>query len=224
MTRLSQKYKFAAIATDVVIFTVIAESLHVLLIKMKKHPYEKCWAIPGGLVKPDESVDAAARRQLALKTGVKNIYLEQLYSFGDVHRDPFGRVVSVAYFALIPNANVNLKTTDEYGEVAWFPVSDLPQLAYDHTKIISTALFRVKSKLEYTNIVYSLLPDEFTLHDLQKIYEIILDRKLDKRNFRKKFFSLKLVQATGKKQRGEANRPAELFRFVKRSLQRVEIL
>lgn len=219
-----KKYKFTVIATDVVIFTIQEDQLRVLLIKMKKRPYLGFWAAPGGLVKPTESVDEAAVRHLADKTGVKTVYLEQLYTFGRVDRDPFGRVVSVAYFALIPSAGVKLKTTSEYEDVAWFSVEDLPKLAYDHREIIETAVERLKAKLEYTNIVYSLMPKEFTLGGLQHVYEIILDRKLDKRNFRRKFLSLNLIEKVGRKREGEAHRPAELYCFKKRKPQMVEIL
>lgn len=224
MANLKKKYKFAVIATDVVIFTVRDGQLQALLIKMKKKPFTNCWAAPGGLVKPDESVDDAAKRHLYMKTGVRNVYLEQLYTFGKVSRDPFGRVVSVAYYALIPSAGLQLKTTGEYGEVSWFPVNRLPKLAYDHQEIINRAIQRLKDRLGYSNVVYSLMPRDFTLSDLQKIYEIILNKKVDKRNFRKKIFSLDLVKRIGRKRVGEANRPAELFVFTSRQLQRFKIM
>ncbi len=223
-TSIKQVYSFAVIATDVVIFTVREGELQVLLIQMKKAPYVGRWAIPGGLVKPKESVDAAARRHLAEKTGVSDVYLEQLYTFGRVDRDPYGRVVSVAYFALIPSDNVRLKTTARYGDVRWFPAKGLPKLAYDHREMLTVAVDRLRSKLEYSNIVYSLLPREFTLAELQRTYEIILGRGLDKRNFRKKLFSLNLVQKVNKRQSGVAYRPAELYRFVSRTVQVVSVL
>ena len=179
---IRKRYKFAVIATDVVIFTVQEGRLKVLLIRMKKVPYEGFWACPGGLVKPDESVEAATKRHLFDKTGVRDVYLEQLYTFGEVDRDPFGRVVSVVYFALIPTESLKLKTTSEYADVAWFPVKSLPRLAYDHGKVIEVAVEKLKNKLAASNIVYSLLPSKFTLSDLQKIYELILGRNLDKRN------------------------------------------
>jgi 8-oxo-dGTP diphosphatase len=224
MSKSVKKYKFAVIATDVVILGMDNGELKVLLIKMKKSPYADAWAAPGGLVGGGESVDAAAGRILREKTGVANVYLEQLYTFGKVNRDPFGRVVSVAYFALLPDAGIKLKTTDEYVDVRWFSVADQPKLAYDHKEIIACAVKRLRSKLEYTNIVYGLLPAEFTLGALQKTYEIILGRELDKRNFRKKILSLGLVMKTEKRTAGEPNRPAVLYRFKKRSLQNIEIL
>jgi len=224
MKTSQKKYKFAVIATDVVIFTVQENQLKILLIKMKKHPYTNYWAAPGGLVKPAESVDRAAQRNLVEKTGVRNVYLEQLYTFGKAERDPFGRVVSVAYFALIPSDGVKLQTTAEYGDVTWFPVGKLPKLAYDHEEIIKYALNRLKAKLEYSNIVYGLLPKEFSLSDLQNMYEIILGKKFDKRNFRKRILSLNLIQRLRKKRRGVANRPAELYSFESRKPRVVKVL
>jgi 8-oxo-dGTP diphosphatase len=221
---MQKKYEFAVIATDVVIFTIKDDKLQVLLIKMKKDPYTGKWAVPGGLIDTEESVDSAAQRVLMEKTGVKNVYLEQLYTFGKVDRDPFGRVVSVAYFALIPSDGLIVKTTEEYSNINWFSVDDLPGLAYDHREVLELSIERLRAKLEYTNIVYSLLPVEFSLTDLQKAYEIILGKQLDKRNFRKKILSLKLVKESGKKQIGSANRPAELYTFRERKLKNVEIL
>lgn len=224
MTKIQKKYRFAVIAVDVVIFTIREGKLQVLLIKMKKKPYKRHWAAPGGLIKGRESLKDAAERLLREKAGVKNVYLEQLYAFGDPDRDPFGRVVSVAYYALIPSRGLLLKTTKDYSDVRWFPVKKLLRLAYDHKEIIETAAKRLQAKLGYTNIVCNLLPKEFALGELQKTYEIILGRKLDKRNFQKKIFSLKLIKKTDKKQRGAANRPASLYSFAARKLKIAEIL
>lgn len=224
MVTLGKKYQFAAIATDVVIFTMQNNLLKVLLINMKKPPFTDFWACPGGLVKPDESVEESAKSHLLEKTGVKGIYLEQLHTFGRVDRDPFGRVVSVAYFALASSDNINLSTTKEYKDVAWFPVKKLPKLAYDHLEVISKAVERLKQKLEHSNIVYTLLPKHFSLGDLQNIYELILDRNLDKRNFRKKVLSLNMVRETKGKRVGQANRPARLYEFVNKNPQEIEVL
>lgn len=219
-----KKYKFTLVATDTVIFTLKDNKLQALLIKMKKSPYRDDWAVPGGMIKPREAVDDAAKRILKEKAGIKDVYLEQLYTFGKVNRDPFGRVVSVAYFALIPSDNLSLKTTKEYGDIRWFSVNKLPRLAYDHETIIHCAVKRLQNKLSYSNIVYSLLPDEFTLGEIQKTYEIILGKKLDKRNFRKKLFSLNLVRSIGKEKRGMANRPAALYAFTSKKLKMIEII
>ena len=219
-----KKYSHAVIATDVVIFTVHEEQLKVLLIKMKKKPFGGMWAIPGGLVRGKESVDEAAQQHLIEKTGVHDVFLEQLYTFGRVDRDPFGRVVSVAYIALIPNAGITLKTTADYDDVAWFPIKKLPRLAYDHHEILEMAVQRLKAKLGYSTISYSLLPKEFTLRQLQHIYEVILGHQLDKRNFRKKSVSLNLLKKTGKKRTRDISRPAELYVFAKRSPLFIDVL
>ncbi len=221
---LWKNFKHPVIATDVVIFAIKNDNLKVLLIKIKKKPFKNLWAVPGGLVSIDESVDSSAKKHLKNKTGVGNVYLEQLYTFGQVNRDPLGRVVSVAYFALIPDCNIKLKTTDAYEDIDWFSVKKIPKLAYDHRKIIKTAIERLKAKVEYTNIVYSLLSPEFTLSRMQKIYEIILGRELDKRNFRKKIMSLGIVQKIDKKTLGKANRPAYLYKFKNKKPKVIEII
>ncbi len=224
MAKAQKKWSMTALATDVVIFTVQGNQLKVLLIKMKKEPYLGMWAVPGGLVNPDESVDQAAKRHLSAKTGVHDVYLEQLYTFGDVKRDPYGRVVAVAYFALIPSSGLTLKTTEKYSDVMWIPVKKLPALAYDHKEIIRVAVNRLKAKLGYTTISYSLLSKEFSFSELQSVYEIILGKDMDKRNFRKKILARGLVQATGAIRRGEASRPAALFAFKKRISQLIDLL
>ncbi|MBI4121208.1 MAG: NUDIX hydrolase [Parcubacteria group bacterium] len=219
-----KKYDYAVIATDVALFTVRNRGLQVLLIKMKKEPYTGKWAMPGGLVKANESVDNAAERILREKGGVRNVYLEQLHTFGRVDRDPFGRVVSVAYTALVPSTKLSLKTTEEYADITWFPVKDAPALAYDHREILETAVERLRAKLGYTNIAQNLLPSEFTLSELQSVYEVVLGKKLDKRNFRKKILAIGLVKGTGKERRGQASRPAELYSFRAKKMKTIEIL
>ena len=221
---LHTKYSHVVVAVDVAIFTIIDQSLHVLLMKLSKPPYEKSWALPGGLIHSDESLDEAASRELKERTGLSGVYLEQLYTFGKINRDPFGRVVSTAYFALVPSGARALAALKSSGDVAWYKVNKLPELGYDHAEIIDYGLERLRSKLRYSNIVYSLLPKEFTLTDLQSAYEIILGRPLDKRNFRKKILSLRLIEATGKKVTGAPNRPAELYRFIKQKPQIIDIL
>ncbi len=221
---MQKKYQFPVIASDIVIFTVDKGILKTLLIQMKKQPFESFWAAPGGLVKVNESVDQAAARILSEKTGLEKVYLEQLYTFGEIDRDPFGRVVSVAYFALISKEGLSLKTTSEYKDVSWFDAKKLPKLAYDHQEIIAKAVACLKNKLEHSNIIYSLLPKEFTLSELQKIYEIILSKKFDKRNFRKKILSLHMLKKLSKKQTGQANRPAMLYSFVHTSPQQVKVI
>jgi len=218
------KYQYAAVASDMAIFTVQDNELKVLLIQMKKAPFTGMWALPGGLVGPQESINDAAKRILLEKTGVDNVHLEQCGAFGRVDRDPFGRVVSVAYMALMPSDRVGLKTTEEYGSVAWFPASFVPALAYDHKEVLAAAISQMKQRLMHSNVAYSLLPAEFTLTELQRLYEIILGKKLDKRNFRKRMLSLGMLKETGKKRQGSVSRPAVLFRFIKHKLAFLRVL
>ena len=222
---LKKTHKFVIVAIDVVVFTLKDDTLQLLLIKPKLPALKEKWALPGGMVMPKESVDDAVRRHLIQKTGVGDIYLEQLYTFGEVERDQFGRVVSVAHLALISSdKKINLKTTSAYTDIKWSRIKDLPALAYDHKKIIEKALERLRSKLTYTNIVYSLLPEQFTMGQMQQVYEVILGRKLDKRNFQKKIKVLNLIKKVGRQKRGEPNRPAELFTFIGKKPQTIDIL
>jgi len=210
------------VAVDAVIFTVIENKLNVLLIKIKYGPFVGFWGVPGGKVRIDETLDDAAKRELFEKTGLKDVYLEQLYSFGRVNRDPRGRIISVAYCALVDHNKVELKATVKYEDIKWLPVKEIGKLAYDHSEIVKYALLRLKSKIKYTNIVYSLLPEKFTLSELQKIYEIILEKKLDKRNFRKKISSSKLILESGMKV-GVPHRPSKVYSFKNRKPVFVEI-
>ncbi|MEK7211815.1 MAG: NUDIX domain-containing protein [Patescibacteria group bacterium] len=225
------------LAVDNCIFTVNNGELYILLIQMKKKPFTDVWALPGGLVRKREELDAAAKRILHEETNVQNIYLEQLYTFGKISRDPFGRVISVAYLALIPSEKIILKTLPKYADVRWWKFSapaerghgnaqrsELPRLAYDHNEIAVYAKQRLKWKLEYTNAAWSLLPERFTLTDLQKVYETILGRKMDKRNFRKKILSLGLLEEAGRKIARGAYRTATSYRFKSRKPKIVEIL
>lgn len=212
------------IATDAVIFTVKEGDLKVLLIQMKKIPFTDMWAVPGGLLEDGERTEGAARRILKEQTGVGEAYLEQLGTFDDPERDPRARVVSVAYYALIPSKGIILKTNEKYSDVRWQSVKKLPDLAYDHKEVIRAALARLRAKLEYSNVAWSLLPKSFPLRKLKELYEVILDREIDKRNFLKKIQALDLVEATGKHEEGGAHRPAALYRFTSRKLEIVNIL
>lgn len=207
-----------ALAVDALIFAINDGRLDVLLIKISQGPYKNKWALPGGLVQIDEDLDAAAEKVLAKKAGLKGVYLEQLYSFSEVKRDLRGRIVSVAYFALVDSAKFQPKTTEYYSAIAWHDARQLPPMAFDHKKIIGFGVERLKSKIEYSNIAYALLPKEFSLSEMQAVYEIILGEKLDKRNFRKKMKSLNIIEPAQKTRAGLKSRPAELYRFKKRSL------
>jgi len=181
------EYPRPGLTVDVVIFTLRENRLQVLLVQRGEPPFAGRWALPGGFVQIDESLEEAAGRELAEETGVQQAYLEQLYTYGDVGRDPRGRVVSVAYYALIPaDAPVQAEGGSDARQARWFPVQGLPQLAFDHAEIVAYALRRLRYKVEYTAACFELLPDEFTLTEIQHTYELILGEKLDKRNFRRR--------------------------------------
>ncbi len=209
----ASKYERPSVSVDVLLFTIENNDLKIILVKRDEEPYAGVWALPGGFVKMDESLDEAAKRELSEESGVKNIYLEQLYTFGEPKRDPRTRVITVTYMALAAKADWNLRATGDVKEAAFFSVDKLPKLAFDHGEIIKYGLQRLRSKLGYTNIVLGLLSSSFTLTGLQKVYEIILKAKLDKRNFRKKMLSTDLLVASGKKSEGKAHRPAMLYSF-----------
>ena len=212
------------VAVDAAILRINNGALGILLIQMKKPPFTGMWAIPGGLLEEEETTLEAATRILKTQTGVTDVFLEQLATFDDVDRDPAGRVVSVAYYALLPDQEIQLKTTDKYADVRWWPVKKLPPLAYDHKDLVKEAMNRLTGKIQYTNIVWSLLPKEFTLTELQQFYEIILGKALDKRNFRKRIEDLELIKPTGKTRTGMAHRPAALYQFKSRKLEYVQVM
>lgn len=208
---------FPAITVDPVIFTIENGELMVLLIKRTNEPFKGVWSLPGGFLHGDETSVSACERILLNKAGLSNVYLEQLYTFDTVNRDPRGQVVSVSYIALAAYRDIRLESGLGTQTPTFFPVNRLPKLAFDHKQIIAYAHKRVQAKLEYTNVAYSLLPALFPISELQKTYEIILGKRLDKRNFQKKIMSLGLLAATKKKTSGGRQRPAQLFRFVSRN-------
>ncbi len=210
---------------DIVIFTVRNSELEILLIKRNAQPYLGEWALPGGFFSKNDSLEEAAKKKLYDEAGVKDVYLEQLYTFGDPKRDPRGRIITISYFALINSENIKLDVhVPDVKEAEWVSVKNLPKLAFDHEKIVSYALQRLKWKLEYTNVVYSLLPEKFTLTEMQKVYETILSERVDKRNFRKKILSLKLLKDTKKIKKDVSHRPAKLYSFRKKEPEIIDIL
>ncbi len=214
-----------AVTVDIVIFALRANDLQVLLVKRKYPPYQGLWAIPGGYVQPDESLEGAAARELREETGIgvddleggatragaTVPYIEQLYTFGDPGRDPRGRVITVAYFALVP-APLAIQAGSDASDAQWKPVRKLPQMAFDHARIVQYALKRLRYKLEYSAVGFQLLPPAFTLSELQRAYETILGETLDKRNFRRRILQAQVIEETGQYQIGEG-RPAMLYRF-----------
>ncbi|MBS1992385.1 MAG: NUDIX hydrolase [Cyanobacteria bacterium SZAS LIN-3] len=203
------------VTVDIVLFTLLERRLQVLLIKRLAPPFVGSYALPGGFVLEDESLDAAAQRELHEETGVDasngDVYLEQLYTFGEPGRDPRGRVVTVAYYALVSNSQI-LKAGTDASDASWFAVDELPQLAFDHTQIIEYAHRRIRNKLDYTSVGFELLPEKFTLTELQVVHEAILGEKLDKRNFRRKILQQGIVEATKELQKA-GRKPAQLYRF-----------
>lgn len=212
----SYEYPHLAVTSDVVVFTLQEGSLKVLLVRRGNEPFKGAWALPGGFVRPEEDLETCARRELEEETGISGCYLEQLYTFGTVTRDPRERVITVAYYALIPSDRVVLKASADADAVAWFPVNGVPELAFDHKDILKVARERLAAKLDYSTIAFQFMPATFTLSDLQAVYEVIKGEKLDKRNFRKSILALKKLEATGKYQREGAHRPAMLYRIKAR--------
>lgn len=201
------------LTTDIVLFTIQQERLKVLLVRRASEPYKSFWALPGGFVQEGESLPDCARRELLEETSVDEAYLEQLFTFGDPDRDPRGRVVTVAYFALVRSDNLVLAADTDADAAAWFPTDELPDLAFDHAEILSVARERLSAKVEYSTIAFQFLPEEFTLSQAQSVHEAVLGQSLDKRNFRTALKSRGLVKGTGRKLRDGPHRPAELFRL-----------
>lgn len=206
-------YPRPALTVDCVVFGLDQEDLKVLLIQRDREPFAGMWALPGGFVDMEETPEEAARRELNEETGLADVYLEQLYTFGDPHRDPRGRTVSVAHYALVNIADHQATAADDARNVAWFPVRKLPALAFDHDKILQMAHERLKGKVRYQPIGFELLPREFTLSQLQHLYETILGTRLDKRNFRRRVRRTGLLVETDRTQKDVAHRAARLYRF-----------
>ena len=207
------EYPHPAVTVDGVVFGYDDADLKVLLIQRDLAPYKGKWALPGGFVNINESLEDAARRELEEETGITKLYLEQLYTFGEPKRDPRERVISVAYYALVKLADHAVRAASDARNGAWFPVADLPQLAFDHEEILEVALRRLKGKIRYEPIGFELLPEKFPLSELQRLYETILEQPLDKRNFRKKILSMGLLADTEEIQQDVAHRAARLYRF-----------
>ena len=210
-------YPHPAVTTDIAVFTIRDDALQLLLIRRGSPPFQGAWALPGGFVDINEDLDACAARELAEETGLADLYLEQLYTFGAPGRDPRERVISVAYFALAPAAALSVQAGDDAADAAWFRLDELPSLAFDHADIISKAHRRLVAKLDYSTIAFQFLPETFTLSELQRVYEILVDAEIDKRNFRKWALALEQIEATGEQRRRGNHRPARLYRLTDRA-------
>ena len=209
----SYRHPRAALTVDCVVFGFDEGELLVLLIQRALEPFKGSWALPGGFVRVDETLDAAARRELAEEAGLEHVFLEQLYTFGAVARDPRERVVSVAYYALVKMADHITRAATDAADARWFPVARAPTLAFDHAEILAAALARLQGKVRYQPIGFALLPPKFTLSQLQHLYEAVLETGLDKRNFRKKVLGFGLLVPLRETQMAGRHRPAQLFRF-----------
>ncbi len=209
---VDNKYPSPFVAVDVVVFRVVEGKLQVLLIERRKPPFQNTWALPGGFIGLDEALEEAACRELREETGVSVTLIEQLYTFGDPGRDPRGRVISVAYLALLPPGEGAPQAGDDAVRAAWFPVMALPALAFDHGEMVGRAVERLRVKLQIEDAAFHLLPSEFTLSELQSVWEAVLGVSLDKRNFRRRVLNSGQVTEIGRRRSGEG-RPARLYRY-----------
>lgn len=209
------EYPRPALTVDCVVFGWSDDALKLLLIRRGVEPFAGKWALPGGFVQMEEELEAAAERELQEETGLSSVYLEQLYTFGMPDRDPRGRVVSVAYYALVRDADYLLKADTDAAEAAWFALDQIPALAFDHHVIVEMAIERLRGKIRYKPIGFDLLPEKFTLPQLKNLYDTLLGEFLDRRNFRKKFLSMGLLEELPETQEDVPHRAARMYRFDK---------
>lgn len=205
-------YPHPAVTADVVVFTIENDDLKVLLIQRDQEPFAGQWALPGGFIEIDESLGQAAKRELKEETGVNASFLEQLYTFGRPDRDPRERIITVAYYALIPFDQLSITAGDDARDAKLYSIDELPALAFDHDSILRIAKHRVKERLGDSFYAFQMLPKAFTMYELRRVYELFLGEVLDKRNFRKKIFALDQIEETGEKRKSVRHRPARLYR------------
>ncbi len=219
---MNYTYEYArpALTVDCVVFGLDDEDLKVLLIQRDLEPYSGQWALPGGFVHVGESPEESARRELMEETGVRNVFLEQLYTFGEANRDPREHIVTVAHYALVKLSSHKVQAATDARNAAWFAIDDMPSLAFDHEKILKVALERLKNKVRYQPIGFELLPTKFTLRQLQHLYEKVLDRSIDKRNFRKKIMNMDILIELDEIETDVAHRAARLYSFDKKAYDR----
>jgi len=216
------RYARPALAVDCVVFGVDEGDLSVLLVRRGIEPFQGRWVLPGGFVHMDETLEEAARRELEEEAGLTKVYLEQLYTFGAIGRDPRERVVTVAYYALVKLTDHKVRAATDAREAAWFSVHDMPRLAFDHEDIVEKAVERLRGKVRYAPLGFELLPKKFTLTQLQRVYEAVLDRELDKRNFRKKVLATGLLIELDEVEQDVAHRAARLYAFDEKAYRKLE--
>lgn len=210
------RYPHPAVTVDCIIFALHENDLKVLLIQRGADPYKNFWALPGGFVEIDESVDTAAERELAEETGMEKIFLEQLYTFGEPKRDPRERVISVAYYSLVRLKEHRPVAGSDALNTCWFPIRQLPALAFDHNKVMDMAIQRLQGKVIYAPVIFDLLPGKFRLNQLRKVYEIILERPIAADSFRKKILGTGLLTPLNEFDKSESGPPSRLYRFDKK--------
>ncbi len=202
-----------SVTIDCVVFGYDGQSLSLLLLNRKEEPFKDMWTLPGGFLFMEETPEESARRVLKTKTGLAGMYLEQLFTFGGINRDPRGRVLSIAYYALVDPKKFELIAGTAANGVQWFDINKLPKTGFDHKEVIRAAIARLKGKVTYQPVGFELLEKKFTLTELQFLYECILQRNIDKRNFRKRMLESKVIRATGEKRMGLKNHAPELYEF-----------
>lgn len=222
MAPYTYEYPRPALTVDAVVFGLDEGELKILLVRRGIEPYAGRWALPGGFVEMDESLEDAVRRELQEETGLKQIYLEQLATFGEPGRDPRGRTVTVAYYALVNLSGHSPSASSDAAEAAWHSAFAPPPLAFDHGGILAAALERLRGKIRYRPVGFELLPRRFPLRDLQHLYESVLGRELDKRNFRKKILAMGILRETDDIEKGVGHRAARLYSFDRRAYERME--
>lgn len=207
------EYPRPSVTTDCVIFGFDNGELKILLIERGIEPFKGKWAFPGGFMRENENSDECAKRELREETGLQDIFIEQLFTFADVDRDPRGRVVTIAYYALVKLAQYNIQAGDDADNAKWFPISQIPPLAFDHDRILRMAINRLRGKIRYQPLGFELLPERFTIPELQNLYETVLEIKLDRRNFRKKILATGLLIDHNESIKGQPHKGANLYSF-----------
>lgn len=209
-------YQNPSLAVDLVVFGYSKEQLSVLLLNRKEAPFQDQWVLPGAFLQMEERFLDTCSRVLKTKLGMDDVYMEQLFSFDDPARDPRGRAIAVAYYALVNPARVAISAGSMANDVAWFNIKELPGLGFDHKEIFEIALQRLRSKITYFPVGFELLDELFTMPELHELYECILDTAIDRRNFRRKIMDSEYIINTGKKREGAQNRHPDLYKFNKK--------